>query len=567
MSLPLLWRLLLLARPRRRVGGLALAMGLFSVVIVGALWVSLFLLSAYERQSEIADVMRHNANLARSFVEHTVRTLAYVDELTLVIKRQFEVQGAAFDLARFLEDMQINPAVVHNVVITDAQGMVILGSHGAPPISLADREHIQVHLQEDTQRLFLGKPVLGRVHGKWAVPATRRANAADGTVLGVISVALDPFYFSNFYKELDLGTNGTVALVGFDGIVRSRLANAGQGIGTSLARSELFRQFAAAPHGTYLATSVIDGITRIHAYRALEDYPLLVSVGVEQQHALADVTQRLRGYRILASLASLIILASAAVLMLFAVRRRQAEDRTRQMNQHLQEQTAELKAVNHELSAFAYAVSHDLRAPLRAIHGYSQLLAEEYGAQLTDHGARYLTVVRSEARRMGILIHELLKLSRVTRATLTYEAVDLSQLVTRQLATLHQREPARVVEAEVTPDIRVRGDRELLEIALESLVENAWKFTTKRPVAQITFGVEQRDGVQVYVLRDNGVGFDTRYTEKLFTAFHRLHGAEYDGAGVGLATVSRVIQRHRGRIWAESKVEQGAAFFFVLGVS
>jgi light-regulated signal transduction histidine kinase (bacteriophytochrome) len=247
--------------------------------------------------------------------------------------------------------------------------------------------------------------------------------------------------------------------------------------------------------------------------------------------------------------------------------RKQAEDDIRQMNNELQQQATELAAVNRELEAFAYSVSHDLRAPLRAISGYGQLLVEEYSANLQGEGKRYLGIVQSEARRMGVLINEMLKLSRVTRAPLEYRPVNLGTLVERHLTLLRQRDPTRGVEAHIAPDIVVEGDQGLLDIALENLVENAWKFTVAKPVACIAFGMVTQNGERVCFLRDNGVGFDPAYTNKLFVAFHRLHGAEYEGAGVGLATVSRVIQRHRGRIWVESALGQGTTFYFVLGAS
>jgi PAS domain S-box-containing protein len=231
----------------------------------------------------------------------------------------------------------------------------------------------------------------------------------------------------------------------------------------------------------------------------------------------------------------------------------------------LRRYAAQLETANAELDAFAYSVSHDLRAPLRAIDGFSQALLEDYAARLDAAGREHLERVRQATRRMGQLIDDLLNLSRVTRAQMQLGPVDLSALARRIAADLRRLEPARDVEFVVAPDLVVRGDPGLLQVALENLLGNAWKFTAPRPRARIEVGVTQRDGRAVYFVRDDGVGFDMRYADKLFGAFQRLHGtAEFAGTGIGLATVQRIIHRHGGRVWAEGAVGRGATFYFTL---
>lgn len=235
------------------------------------------------------------------------------------------------------------------------------------------------------------------------------------------------------------------------------------------------------------------------------------------------------------------------------------------LEQRVAERTAELVAANRELEAFSYSVSHDLRSPLRNIDGFSQALLEDYGEQLDSAGQDYLRRIRTSIRRMGQLIDALLQLSRVTRSQLERQRVDLSSLVRSVVSELERLAPDRQVTVDIQNGVSVTGDSRLLRIAMENLIHNAWKFTTHQAEPQISFGVTTQDGQSIYFVRDNGAGFDMAYADKLFGAFQRLHPeSQYEGAGIGLATVQRIIDRHGGRIWAEGAVNQGATFYFTL---
>jgi PAS domain S-box-containing protein len=234
--------------------------------------------------------------------------------------------------------------------------------------------------------------------------------------------------------------------------------------------------------------------------------------------------------------------------------------------------TAELSAAkaatddaNRELESFSYSVAHDLRTPLRAIDGFSQALTEDYGDRLDVEGRRYLARVRQSAQRMAELIDDLLTLSRVTRSELRRERVDLSALAHTVLGTLQRLEPERRVEVVIAPALITHADPQLAAIALDNLLGNAWKFTSKRADARIELGQTTRDGAAAYFVRDNGAGFDMTYGDKLFGVFQRLHPeTEFPGTGIGLATVARITQRHRGRIWADGRPGAGATFYFTL---
>jgi signal transduction histidine kinase len=238
-----------------------------------------------------------------------------------------------------------------------------------------------------------------------------------------------------------------------------------------------------------------------------------------------------------------------------------------ELEQRVEERTAQLKAANKELQAFSYSVSHDLRAPLRAITGFSQLLYEHAAKKLDDESLDYLHHIRCAARRMEQLINALLSLARISQAEVRRETINLTQLATEIVSELQAASPERHVEIESAQEMVANGDPHLMRVVLENLFSNAWKYTSNQPQARITFGCLGEAGEQniKYYVQDNGAGFDMAYAYKLFSAFQRLHTErEFPGTGIGLVTVQRIIQKHGGHIWAEAAVGKGATFYFTL---
>lgn len=263
----------------------------------------------------------------------------------------------------------------------------------------------------------------------------------------------------------------------------------------------------------------------------------------------------------------------------YAIERQREETEIRRLNADLEQRvrarTAELEAVNQELETFSYSVSHDLRAPVVRIKGFCRILLEDYGGQLEPDGRRYLQRIQAAGLSMEQLIESLLRLAHLTRSEIRRETLDLSALASAIAEELRQSDPARPAEFVIAPKLQTQADARLLRIALENLLGNAWKFTAKQPRGRIEFGQQLlsepeagigADAGPVYFVRDNGVGFEPAHADRLFKAFQRLHAeAEFPGIGIGLATVQRIVQRHGGRVWAQSASGQGATFYFTLG--
>jgi light-regulated signal transduction histidine kinase (bacteriophytochrome) len=240
------------------------------------------------------------------------------------------------------------------------------------------------------------------------------------------------------------------------------------------------------------------------------------------------------------------------------IERRRAEEELRLRN-------SQLEAANKELESFSYSVSHDLRAPLRAIDGFSLAILEDYEAKLDEDGKRHLERIRVAVSRMGILIDDMLNLARIARFEMVRDRVNLSKLAEEVVSDLCAAAPERDVSVSIAPDLIVSGDRNLIRIVLQNLLGNAWKFTAARRAASIAFGRTTNSREPAFFVQDNGAGFDMRYADKLFGVFQRMHSdVTYPGTGVGLAIVHRIIMRHGGRIWAEAEAGRGATFYFVL---
>ncbi len=495
--------------------------------------------------------------------------------------------------------------------LLDAEGRVVLPAVGP---GLEAPEERELTRQALAGRSWMSHPFLGRLAGPGAEPRPLLSVAAtvrgpDGRVLGALILRMAG---DALQRQLQAGESGrTGETLAFDRsglmLCDSRFEDQIRSVGLigsdptkdrALLQlvlrdpgGNLLKGFApSTPPGSWLLTRDVTGalagergedlngfrdyrgVPVVGAWRWVDSLDLGLAINMDKAEAFEPFAAVRR-----VMLSGLLLLLTAAILSVWfwarelaqARRRARAEAKLRRLNRELEirvaQRTSQMEAANKELEAFAYSVSHDLRAPLRGIDGFSQALLEDYGDQLDDAGRHYLSRVRAGTQRMGHLIDDLLRLSRVSRAHLAPEKVDLATLARTVLDELRQQEPDRRVEVKVPLSLPAFGDPQLLKIALDNLLGNAWKYTSKHPGASIEMGTILEEGGRAFFIKDDGAGFDMAYAHKLFGVFQRLHSVEeFPGTGVGLATVARIIHRHGGRIWAAGAPEKGATFFFTL---
>ena len=369
----------------------------FAAAVVILLWTGVALLVHQERENAIEERKREIANLARAFSEHTLRTLNYIDQLSRLVTTQYQRQGIQFDMPRYFEENHVDNKLVINAVISDVTGLTVLGSQRTfQPANLADREHVKVHVEKDIGRLFIGKPVFARVAKRWSFIATRRVNKPDGSFGGVVGLAVDPFYFSTFYKQVDLGKDALVSLTGTDGIIRARILGDDQTVGQDVSKGGVFNSYVKAEYGTLVATTMSDGVQRIFAFRHVQDYPLFVVVGVSEAETLAPVVERQHYYFIIAALVTLALLVTASRLaVLWQRQQRLAEEALGENRVQLRQHDEMLVAMSEAQAA--YLARGDWKAATARLLRFAlEQSASEYG---------FVGVV-VEGPRLRILAHE-----------------------------------------------------------------------------------------------------------------------------------------------------------------
>ena len=486
-------------------------------------------------------------------------------------------------------------------------------------VSVADEAFFK--LASETRDFALGSVTTDSVTGRTAIHAGYPILAADGSVHGVMYAGLNVTALSEAVVRTGLPEGSFASIVDRTDTILARYPEPERWVGQPVASQPGFVEVQSHPAGLTVEGRSIEGTAVVIGSVGLsslggaggEPSDAFVSVGIPTSTAYASVDRRLR-MDLLWLLAVALVAAGAAWfgsgLVLGGLRRyvraagsiaegnfsmrtgppypsnelgdlgrafdemaagiERRDSEIRALNEGLErrvtERTAELEVVNRDLESFSYSVSHDLRAPLRSIDGFSQALLEDYVDTLDEQGKDYLQRVRASAQGMGYLIDDLLALSRVTRSEMRRETVSLSALAEAVMDEVRRAEPQRRVEVAIQPGLQAVGDLQLLRIVLANLLSNAWKFTGRQPQPRIEFGaMRNADGAPTYFVRDNGVGFDMAYADKLFGPFQRLHSlSEFPGTGIGLATVQRIVHRHGGQVGAEGVPGQGATFSFTL---
>jgi signal transduction histidine kinase len=518
-----------------------------------------------------SDHERDNAAaLAATLVERTIEN--HGQQLRAVSGRDdFRVALAERDgrrLAEILAPIFSGVADVASAGVLDPAGTVLARfplDTSAIGVSLSDRDYYSGALRSDG--VFTGNAVTSRIDPTLSIVTISHAVREGNVLQGIAILAVLP-------TVIVANLQAALKAPGREFLLTDR---ASATIASTAKRPMLSQIDVPAGAGQGLATLGGTELAYVGVPIAGADWTLYVLddpavIYAAQRSLLTQLGTPLAGSIVVAGVLAallavgwLLLTRGRARLAAANVQLRELNTEVHGLNAALQGNVSELRSLNEELGAFAYSVSHDLRAPLRSIDGFSQILLEDKAEALGADGQKHLDRVRAAATHMGALIDDMLRLSRITRDEMSPRSVDLTALARSVVDDLRAHEPHRKVEFESNGALPARADERLLRIALTNLLGNAWKFTRTREPAHVSFGGETRDGEAVFFVKDNGVGFDMQYAQKLFGAFQRLHQrSEFEGTGIGLATVQRIVHRHGGRVWAESEVDKGTTFYFTL---
>lgn len=556
---------------RSREGGRGLYILLLAVPLVP---LALLMAEGYSSQEELLTEragmhLRPVADLSSRLLGERLRRLQdlSLSLATRVRFRQLVSEGNWTEAIGILGDVRGNFPFVDRILLADPGGKLRADIPAAPEVQGADFSH-----RDWYRGAMVESPYVSEVYRRKAKPSVNVLacsclirNDRKETV-GILVVQVTLRTLLEWCSEIDVGPSGFLYVLDHHGGLAAHPGvDPERDVENVLDRPGIQRALATG-HALGVAEDPVSGKECLTCSATVPGVGWRVVAAQPTAVAFAAREAELR--RLLFKFGLLVLLAGAMTWLL--VRAVTARDRAaaqvRALNEELAVKAAALDAANKDLESFSYSVSHDLRAPLRAIIGFGQALEEDSGHLLDASGKQHLRLIRSEAARMGALIDDLLRLSRVLRAELRHEEVDLAAIAREVVEGLRRADPGREVEVVIPPELPARGDAALLRAVLQNLLENAWKFTSRRARARIEVGREVREGECVYYVRDDGEGFDPAYVHKLFGAFQRLHPAsEFPGTGIGLATVHRIVRRHGGRVWAEGAPGKGATFSFVLG--
>ncbi|WP_199052279.1 ATP-binding protein [Aquitalea sp. ASV15] len=525
---------------------------LFSLFLIAMIWSAvLWQVNADHARSRL-EMQRQSENMVRVFEEHISRTIRAVDQSVLFLKYQYESEGSKMDIRSYLDKGIIQSQLFVGLYIIGPDGILQLSSvPNSKRMDLSDREHFKVHIAKDSGQLFISKPVHGRASNKWSLQFTRRINKPDGSFGGVVVVSVDPFYFTNFYKDLDLGKTGVVTLVGKDGIVRARTSAKDIGIGMDIHSSGLFKQWPGRDHGAYQQLSSIDKVQRTVSFRAVEGYPLAVLMGVGEEEAMADYYEHRNAYFTVAAIMSLLVCLAGYVMYHMAV--------------NLKNSKAQAESANRMKSEFLAHMSHELRTPLNGILGCSEFLQ----ATLSDPAdLETAGMIHKSGQHLLKLVNSILDMARIEAGRMPMEIVEV-QLPTmlRDVVELY-RPKAEGKGLQLTLDYQqapgspesCRLDRTKLTQVLNNLLDNAVKFTEHGSI-QVAARVSAQE-LQLDI-RDSGCGIPLEQQQLVFERFRQADAfltRAQSGSGLGLALVKELVRLMSGKVGFESQVGVGTVF-------
>jgi two-component system, sensor histidine kinase len=543
-----------------------LRVGPYGSILIGVsaiilIWIGALYFTKSEKLQTEAAARQTAANLARAFEEQIIRTIREADQTLLSVRDAYVTDPLHFDISRWTHDALYVTGAIRQISIINKDGRLVVSSIAgtSPGIDLSDREHFRVHAERQTDELFISKPVLGRVSGRWSIQLTRRITLPDGSFGGVVVASLDSQYISQFYRSIDVGKKGVVALISKDGTVLARRAAGLSGVGESLAHGMVLKEYARSPAGFYTTASQLDGVRRLFAYRGIAGYPLIVTVGLADDEVFR-VYEHDRIKHI--GIAVLLTLALCAATFVMA-----------RYERLLAQATDAAESGIRARSEFLAMMSHEIRTPMSGVIGMADLLLQ---TALNDEQLEYARTLRHSASHLLQIINDVLDFSKLEAGRIEIEklAFDIHDLVRDSVGLLLAEAKEKGLALEVTigagvPRMLV-GDPARLRQLLLNLVGNALKFTkagrvsvnveadAKRPSGKVRLG---------FSVADTGIGIPSDSIPLLFRKFSQLDGSiarRFGGTGLGLAICKRFIDLMGGTIAVESEVGKGTTFKFVL---
>ena len=542
---------------------LFLPLVLLMLLLIVLVWGAVLYKARAEEALVIRSINTENLNLARAFEEHTIRTIKSVDQALLFLKFQYERYGDKVDIAEYVREGMIISSIFNQLGVIDEHGIYVLSNlPNHKRVDLSDREHFRVHMEKDTNTLFISKPILGRASGKWSIQMTRRINKPDGSFGGVVVISVDPFYFSDFYSGVDLGVGSVVSLVGLDGIVRARRAGDDKAVGQNVSMSPLMKRVAdKEPSGSLRVTSISDGTQRFYSYRVLAEYPLLVAVGVQDDAALADYRERRMGYMIFAGATSLMVLLFGAIAIRLL-------NRQFRMMQALRESQLKADSANRMKSEFLASMSHELRTPLNGIMGYAELLQESS----SDENREFAGIVLESSQHLLELVNSILDLAKIESGKMELQRTPEPLVPLLEKIVRNYYPPAAkkglTLTLELAPGLpeTLLCDSTRVAQLLNNLLSNAIKFTDS---GKIAVRVSRAGRMLEIAVFDSGCGIPEDMLPHIFERFRQVDSfltRRHQGTGLGLALVKELVGLMGGELRVSSEAGQGSEFVVSLPI-
>lgn len=557
----------------RRIWGAAVLVALLIGLAAAALWWQTSRMQQMLREQVLHEAERRSVHLAAAMAGQIEALVSSLDlALQELVQTRLEKPAEVFaETSR--EIMAALPkGVVQYVTVVNRDGQVVLNSLGSGEVGVyvGDREHFQAQ-RAGGNRLHISRPVKARITGEWVFIVSRPV-LRDGQFDGTVHLVVPSAFVAEKLGGLALSPSDVVSLFHRDGSFLASNRDMDRLMGSKVPPDRPFLREGAPASGSYKAPGLRDGRVRSYGWKTLNGTGLVMAIGLDEEALLAPLRPLLARSSMIESALLVMLLTGGVLIVLLIWRVGKAQAKLAQLNDQLErrvaDRTAELEALNAELESFAYSVSHDLRTPLRSIHGFASILEAEEAERLSGEGRSHLQRIQSASRRMGLLITDLLSMAHLNRQVMQREPLDLSEMARAVADELDRSDPARKVRWEIEPGLTTVADPVLMQSLLQNLLGNAWKYTGRTPDARVSLRRTETDGeMQTFCVRDNGAGFDMAYASQLFQPFKRLHRHdEFEGTGVGLATVKRIVQRHGGQVRCEGKVGEGAAFWFSLPV-